>query len=247
MEDNYYDNIKQYLLDNETTKLVNDYSKNVSDITMYYKFGEELSLANNQYGDKIIRKYADKLKKEIDKKYNVRYLYDMKKLYLFSKVHPLDAQLTMSHYRILFKLEDNNEIDYYIKQVKIRNLSKRKLSEIIDNKEYQRLDEETKNKISNNEKTNVVDFVKNPILIKNRTNYKNISEKILQKLILEDLTSFMKELGVGFSFIENEYKIKIGDSFNYIDLLLYNVKYKCYVVIELKVTKLNSKIYELYR
>ena len=147
--------------------------------------------ANNQYGDKIIRKYADKLKKEIDKKYNVRYLYDMKKLYLFSKVHPLDAQLTMSHYRILFKLEDNNEIDYYIKQVKIINLSKRKLSEIIDNKEYQRLDEETKNKISNNEKTNVVDFVKNPILIKKSTNYNNISEKILQKLILEDLTSFI--------------------------------------------------------
>ena len=191
MEDNYYDNIKQYLLDNETTKLVKDYSKNVSDITMYYKVGEELSLANNQYGDKIIRKYAEKLKKEIDKKYNVRYLYDMKKLYLFSKVHPLDAQLTMSHYRILFKLEDNNEIDYYIKQVKIRNLSKRKLSEIIDNKEYQRLDEETKNKISNNEKTNVVDFVKNPILIKKSTNYNNISEKILQKLILEDLTSFI--------------------------------------------------------
>lgn len=66
MEDNYYDNIKQYLLDNETTKLVNDYSKNVSDITMYYKFGEELSLANNQYGDKIIRKYADKLKDMIN-------------------------------------------------------------------------------------------------------------------------------------------------------------------------------------
>ena len=87
----------------------------------------------------------------------------------------------------------------------------------------------------------VNDFIKNPILIKNNHNYKEISEKILQKLILEDLPSFMKELGEGFSFIDNEYKIKIGDKYNYIDLLLYNVKYKCYVVIELKITELSYK------
>lgn len=49
----------------------------------------------------------------------------------------------------------------------------------------------------------------------------------------------MKELGNGFSFIDNEYKIKVGDNYNYIDLLLYNIKYKCYVVIELKVIKLS--------
>ncbi|HOP65691.1 MAG TPA: PDDEXK nuclease domain-containing protein [Bacilli bacterium] len=87
----------------------------------------------------------------------------------------------------------------------------------------------------------MVDFVKNPILIKNISNYANISEKILQKLILEDLPSFMKELGSGFSFIENEYKIKIGNNYNYVDLLLYNIKFKCYVVIELKVTELKKE------
>ena len=54
---------------------------------------------------------------------------------------------------------------------------------------------------------NVIDYVKNPILIKNSYNYENISEKLLQKLILEDITSFMKELGQGFCFIDNEYKI----------------------------------------
>lgn len=67
----------------------------------------------------------------------------------------------------------------------------------------------------------------------------DISEKTLQRLILEDISSFMKELGNGFSFIDNEYKIKVGDNYNYIDLLLYNIKYKCYVVIELKVIKLS--------
>ena len=88
--------------------------------------------------------------------------------------------------------------------------------------------------------TNVIDFVKNPILIKNGYKYENISEKLLQKLILEDISSFMKELGTGFSFIDNEFKIKVGNSYNYIDLFLYNIRFKCYVVIELKVSRLNS-------
>ena len=59
----------------------------------------------------------------------------------------------------------------------------------------------------------------------------------MQKLILEDISYFLEELGEGFTFIKNEYKIKIDDRYNYIDLLLYNIKYKCYVVVELKVTE----------
>ena len=54
---------------------------------------------------------------------------------------------------------------------------------------------------------------------------------------MEDIESFMRELGNSFSFIGSEYKIKIGDRNNYIDLLLFNIKYNCYVVVELKVTE----------
>ena len=131
-------------------------------------------------------------------------------------------------------------INYYIGIAINQNLSVRQLRERIKQNEYERLDDVSKNKLLLKEKTNVVDLVKNPILIKNSYNYEFVSEKLLQKLILEDITSFMKELGTGFSFIDNEYKIKLGNSYNYIDLLLYNIKFKCYVVIELKVTKLNS-------
>lgn len=81
----------------------------------------------------------------------------------------------------------------------------------------------------------------NPIQIKNSNNYEIFSEKILQKLILEDIPSFLEELGEGFTFIKNEYKIKIGDKYNYIDILLFNIKYKCYVVVELKVTELKKE------
>ena len=51
----------------------------------------------------------------------------------------------------------------------------------------------------------------------------------------------MKELGNNFSFIDSEYKIKLGDRYNYIDLLLYNIEYNCYVVLELKVTELKKE------
>ena len=151
----------------------------------------------------------------------------------------MSQQLSYGHYVELLPYDDINKVKYYIKITEEQNLSIRKLRDRIKSNEYERLDNETKTKLINNNKREVVDFVKSPILIKNSLNIKNISEKILQKLILEDLTSFMKELGDGFCFVANEYKIKIGNTYNYMDLLFYNIKFKCYVVIELKITKLN--------
>ena len=93
----------------------------------------------------------------------------------------------------------------------------------------------------NKDESNLVDFVKNPILIKNSNKFDIFSEKVLQKLILEDIESFLDELGTGFTFIKSEYPSKMCNTYNYIDLLLYNIKYKCYVVVELKVTELKKE------
>ncbi len=235
---NYYNEIKKEFIDNELNKKVKDYSKNKYEIQKYCNIGKLLLEAGNNYGDGIIKEYSKKLTNEIGRKYSVRYLFDIRKLYLFSKVHPLGAQLTMSHYRLLFPLNDDNEIDYYINQIIKRNLSKRELERVIKSNEYGRLPE---NKIFEKEALNLVDFVKCPIQIQNKFNKEVISEKLLQKLILENISSFLEELGDGFTFIKNEYKIKIDDRYNYIDLLLYNIKYKCYVVIELKVTELKKE------
>ena len=238
---NYYNEIKKELIDNELNKKVKEYSKNKYEIQKYYNVGKLLLEAGNNYGDGIIKEYSKKLTGEIGKKYSVRYLFDIRKLYLFAKVHPVGAQLTMSHYRILFPLNDDNEIDYYINQTINRNLSKRELEAIIKSNEYRRLPQDTKNKLIKKEKSSVVDFVKSPIQIKNNWNKEIISEKLLQKLILEDISYFLEELGEGFTFIKNEYKIRIDDRYNYIDLLLYNIKYKCYVVVELKATELKKE------
>ena len=170
---NYYDEIKKELISNEIHKKIKDYSKNRYELQKYYNVGKILSKAENQYGKNIIKDYSKKLIKEIDKKYSTRYLYDIRKLYIFSKVHPLDAQLSMSHYRLLFPIDDKNKINYYIRQVIKRNLSKRQLSEIIKSKEYERLPIETRKKQSENEK--VTDFVKNPIVIKRNSRYEKFS------------------------------------------------------------------------
>jgi len=120
-------------------------------------------------------------------------------------------------------------------------LSVRELRRKIKSNEYERLPESTKNNIAKHEETKVTDFIKNPIIIKSNNSNTYISEKILQKLILEDIEHFLEELGNGFTFIKSEYPIKLGDRYNYIDLLLYNIKYKCYVVVELKVTELKKE------
>ena len=241
---NYYKEIKNELINNEITKKVKDYSKNRSDLTTYYNVGKLLSEAGKHYGEGIIREYSRKLTIELGTKYSIRVLYKMLKFYNFmvvEKLPTLSAKLTWSHYDELLKLNDIDEINYYIMITEQQNLSVRQLREKIKNKEYERLDEVTKNKLITNTSPTVIDFIKNPILIKNNTNTEIISEKVLQRIIMEDLPSFLKELGNGFTFVENEYKIKIGNSYNYIDLLLYNIDFNCYVVVELKVTELKKE------
>ena len=228
---NYYNEIKQELINNEITKRVKDYSKNRSDLTTYYNVGKMLAEAGKHYGEGIIKEYSKRLNKDLWKGYSARNLWLMLKFFeLKEKMQTLSAQLSWSHYCELLSIRDIEKIRFYIKQIESHNLSIRELRQRIKNKEYERLDEETKSKLINNEQITLIDNIKNPLLINNKANYEIISEKVLQKIILEDISSFMKELGVGYSFIDNEYRIKIGDKYNYIDLLLFNIKYNCYVV-----------------
>ena len=240
----YYNKIKDELVNNETYKRVKDYSKNRNDLKTYYNVGKLLNDAGKHYGEGIIKKYSDKLTNELGKKFNETTLKRIRQFYsLIKKGAPLVHQLTWSHYQELLPLKEINKINYYINICQEQNLSKRKLREKIKNNEYERLDDKTKLKLINKEQEQekVEDFIKNPILIKNKYNKEDISERMLQRLILEDMPSFLKELGNGFCFIDNEYPIKIGKRYNYIDLLLYNINFNCYVVCELKTTELKKE------
>ena len=236
---NYYENIKQELINNEIYKKVKDYSKNRSDLQTYYNVGKMLSEAGKHYGEGIIKEYSKKLTNELGKGYTQSRLRYFRRFYvIFSKCPTLSDKLSYSHYCEIMWL-NQEEINYYIKISEEQNLSVRELRKKIKSNEYERLDEKTKEKLKNDNKLEVQDLVKNPIIL--NTNKEIVKEKMLQQLILENMEKFLKELGNGFSFIKSEYKIKIGNTYNYIDLLLYNIEYNCYVVVELKITKLKKE------
>ena len=237
---NYYNEIKTELINNEITKDVKNYSINRSDLTTYYNVGKLLAEAGKHYGEGIIKEYSEKLTADLNKKYSYRSLNYMMKFYELQKMQSVTANLSLGHWIELLSIKNINEMKYYINQAEKLFLTTRELRQRIKNNEYERLDESTKEKLKEKEELKLPDLVKDPIQIRNTSGNNEISEKVLQKFILEDIPSFLDELGNGFSFIDNEYKIKMGDRYNYIDLLLYNIKYKCYVVVELKVTELNS-------
>ena len=239
---NYYDEIKNELVNNEITKKVKDYSKNRSDLITYYNVGKLLFEAGKHYGEGIIKEYSKRLTNEFETKFGITLLKRIRQFYIvIEKGATMSHQLSWSHYCELLPVNSIDKINYYIKITKEQNLSIRELRAKIKNNEYERLDESTKEKLKEKEKLKLPDLVKNPIQIKNTSGNNEISEKVLQKLILEDIPSFLDELGNGFTFVRNEYKIKIGDRYNYIDLLLFNYEFNCFVVVELKVSELKKE------
>ena len=237
-----YEQIENKILDHEIYQNVKDYSKAKEKIKTYLEVGELLKNVDTKYGKNVMKEYSKRLTNKFGKKYTTSLLYKIKQFYsIIEKVPTMSGKLTWSHWYEMLSFDDINKVSYYVNQCEVYNLDVRELRNRIKSNEYERLPIDTRDKLRSKYEIKIIDFVKSPILIKNIYNYdNNISEKLLQKLILENITSFMKELGAGFSFIDNEYKIKIGDRYNYIDLLLYNFKFKCFVVIELKVTEINS-------
>ena len=114
---NYYNKIKQELINNEIYKKVKDYSKNRSDLNTYYNVGKLLVDAQGgekraKYGDKIIKEYSNKLTNELGREYSTRSLKNMRKFYIFQKGQPLDAQLTWSLGIIICKKGNSFVLEY---------------------------------------------------------------------------------------------------------------------------------------
>ena len=239
---NYYEEIKNEFINNEINKKVKNYLINRKDLETRYNVGKLLSEAGKKYGEGIINEYSKKLTIELGKGYNVTNLKRYRQFYLLiQKGARIGHQLSWSHYRELLSLDNIDKINYYIELCDSQIITRDELKKRIKSQEYERLSESTKTKLISNEQPLLLDLVKNPILIKKSDKYTEISEKVLQQIILEDIKNFMQELGTGFCFISNEYPIKIGNNYNYIDLLLYNIEFNCYVVVELKVTKLKKE------
>ena len=114
--DNYYNQIKEQIINNEITKQVKNYSINKSELTTYYNIGKILNDAGRHYGEGIIKKYSTKLSNEFGKKYNTTLLKRIRQFYLIiQKGATLWHQLSWSHYRILITI--NNIKEFYLENI----------------------------------------------------------------------------------------------------------------------------------
>ena len=243
MNNNYYNDIKELILKSEIFDRAKDYAKDQNKVKVYFEIGKLLSEAGKEYGKNIIKQYSERLVVEVGKKYKLSNLYKMRKFYeIFNnqKLYPLGTILNWSQYRELLIVKNIDAIIYYIDVCEKNHLSRRELHERIKNHEYERLSDDVKVKLINNDDLQMTDLVPNPIIIKKETN-DELSEYVLKQLILNHLDDFLNQLGFGFTYVGNEYRIKLGNQYNYIDLLLYNFQYHCFVVVELKVMELKKE------
>ncbi len=244
MIDKYLSNIKTEIINENAKVAAKNYQINNVKLTTNYNIGRELVEAGKHYGEGIVKKYASILTKEFGSGYKEKDLYKMQQPYLLiQKVAPLERQLTWSHYKILLSLRDIKEIKYYIHITKRDNLSKRALAERIKSNEYGRLSTETKESLLNKEELSLIQSVPSPIVLTPNKSYKVYTEKILQEIIYENLDSFMKQLGGGYTYMGREYKLNIGDKKNYIDYLFYNVVDSRYCVVEIKAREYKKSDY----
>ncbi len=135
---NYYNEIKNKLIDNEIYSKVKDYSKERHKVITYFEVGKLLDEAGSKYGDNILNDYSNRLVIEFGKKYNERTLRRIRQYYRIfknEKWSPLATKLSWSHLRLLFNLEIDS-MNYYIKVIIDKRLSVRELEFKIKSNEY---------------------------------------------------------------------------------------------------------------
>ena len=249
---NYYDEIKNILVDNAIGRKVREYKSNQKDLESYYNVGKLLVEAQGgeeraKYGDGLIKEYSKRLTSELGKGYSVRSLTNMRTFYIFiQKWQPLAAKfkyvnVTWSNICEILYLKDINEIEYYLDLANKLCLTKRELKTKIRSNEYNRLPQETKQKLKNSNEVSSSEKVPSPVILQSLKFNGKLTEKIVQKWVDETPTLFCESLGEGYTYCGSQYKIKIGANYNYIDVLLFNVIDMNYVVVEIKVTELKKE------
>ena len=249
---NYYNEIKNILIDNAIGRKVREYKSNQKDLESYYNVGKLLVEAQGgeeraKYGDGLIKEYSKRLTTELGKGYSTRNLKYMRNFYtVCQKRQSLIAEFKFQNISWtcitkLLKLDDINAIFYYVKCIGKMNLTTRELDLKLKSKEYERLDSKIKEKLVKQEEVSVRDKIPDPIVLEGLEYKERLTEKVVQKWIDENPASFCKSLGEGYSYIESQYKIKIGSNYNYIDILLFNYISNSFVVVEIKVTELKKE------
>jgi predicted nuclease of restriction endonuclease-like (RecB) superfamily len=208
-----------------------------------------------EYGKEIIKNLSIELSNEFGRGFSKRTLWEIRQFYLqfsdFEIVRTVCAQLKWSHIKLIMRVSNENAREWYLKEASEQNWSVRTLERNISTLYYQRLLSSQEKEIvilEMNQKTtefqnDSFEFIKNPSVLEflNLSINLGYTEKELEKALIDNLQKFILELGKGYAFVERQQLMRTETSDFFIDLVFYNYILKCFVLIELKTTKLNHQ------
>jgi len=230
---------------------------NTAMVQAYWQMGkriveeEQKGEQRANYGEGIIKQLSKSLVAEFGKGFSVANLKNFRKFYMtfpdVGKGYTLCSFLSWSHYRLIMRVNDAKARLYYIEQCAEQRWSVRSLERNINSAYYQRvLSSQTPTVTAvATEATphDIHDFIKDPYVFEflNLVEPESSHEQTLESALITHLQKFLLELGKGFSFVGRQFRISTETSHFYIDLVFYNYILKCFVLFDLKTTKLKHQ------
>ena len=225
-------------------------------VILYWKIGEQITIDEQNgkkradYGDFLIKKIAFKLENKYGSGFSFRQLILFRKFYIeFPILTSLISQFSWTHYRNLIRIDNLNKRAFYISEAQKSSWTARQLERQVNSQLFERLlvsnDVQSVLSIASKEMTPVDprEIIKDPMVLEFLGLNKEVSyyEKDLESAIIKHLQEFLLEMGNGFSFMQRQKRIHIdGDDF-FIDLVFYNRLLQCFVIIEIKTSKISHE------
>jgi predicted nuclease of restriction endonuclease-like (RecB) superfamily len=225
-------------------------------VLMYWQIGkvifeeEQQGKDRAEYGKYLIKSISDEFQPKLGTGFTVRQLEMNRQFYrIFPITNALRSQFSWTHYRTLIRIDNQDKREFYIAEAEKNNWNARQLERQVNSQLFERLllsnDVQSVLAVAREEKLpiNAKEIIKDPMVLeflglKREAAY---YEKDLESAIITHLQDFILELGNGFSFVARQKRINIdGDEF-FIDLVFYNRLLQCFVIIEIKTTKLTHQ------
>lgn len=228
---------------------------NFTMVLAYWNIGklvveDELHWERADYGKAVLRNLSQRLTNEFGKGFDERELRKMCQFYRCFEIRDtLRPELSWSHYRRLISVENSEARMWYMNEAADSVWSTRQLDRQISTLYYDRLLASQNKQVvirEAEEKMKAIapeDFIKDPYVLEflNLKDYPDLRESDVEKGLITNLQDFLLELGKGFCFVARQKRMRYDDEDFYVDLVFYNSILKCYVLIDLKLGKLNHQ------
>jgi len=231
-------------------------SVNSAMVSSYWEIGrlivehEQQGQARAAYGQRQLAELSKRLTERLGKGFDVSNLRNMRRFHLaFPIREALPLELSWTHYNALARIENPSARDWYMQEAISQNWSSRALDRQISVLYYERLlsskekalvETEAQEKTAALTETNK-DFLRDPYILDFLNLGGRFSENDLEQAIIDNLQGFLLELGKGFAFVARQQRVSFADEDFYIDLVFYNFKLKCFLLVDLKLGRLTHQ------